>query len=69
MKNTNLKIGQKAVFNYDRSYMTTERTRKHDGETVTIISLAWQAQGHTYINVENEFNGIYTVMVHELTII
>lgn len=66
---TNLKflIGQKAVFNYDRSYMTTEQTRNHDGEIVTIKDKPWQAQGHTYITVENQYNTIYPVMIQELT--
>ena len=68
MKNLNFQIGQKAVFNYDRKYMTTERTRNHDGEAVTIIGIAWKAQGHTYITVENKHNTIYPVMIQELTI-
>ena len=66
MKTSNLSIGQKAVFNYDRSYMTTQRTRNHDGQAVTVVSEAWMAQGHTFITVENEFNTIFPVMVQEL---
>ena len=62
-------IGQKAVFNYDRNYMTTQTTRNHDGEIVTIKDTAWKAQGHIYITVENEHNVIYPVMVQELTLI
>jgi len=67
MTTSNFKIGQKAVFNYDRKYMTTEQTRNHDGEVVTIIQSAWDAQGHTYLVVENAFYGIYPVMIQELT--
>lgn len=62
------RIGEKAVFNYDRKYMTTERTRNHDGEVVTIKDVAWEAQGHTYITVENAHNTIYQVMIQELTL-
>jgi hypothetical protein len=69
MTNSNFQIGQKAVFNYDRNYMTTERTRNHDGEVVTIIDSVWEAQGHTYITVENAHNTIYPVMIQELTLI
>ena len=67
MIDSNFQIGQKAVFNYDRKYMTTQTTRNHDGEVVTIKDAAWQAQGHTYITVENEHNTIYPVMIQELT--
>lgn len=66
MKTLNLTIGQKAIFSYDRNYMTTERTRNHDGEIVTIKDKAWEAQGHTYITVENQHNAIYPVMIQEL---
>ena len=38
-------IGQKAVFNYDRKYMTDKRTRSHDGEIVAIIKL-FQVNGN-----------------------
>ena len=67
MKNSNFEIGQKAVFNYDRKYITSAQTRSHDGEIVTIISAAWEAQGHTYITVENNSHTIYPVMIQELT--
>lgn len=67
MKTSNFTIGQKAVFNYDRAYMTTQITRNHDGEVVIVKDTAWQAQGHTYITVENQFNTIYPVMIQELT--
>ena len=67
MKNTNFKIGQKAIFNYDRKYMTTANTRNHDNEVVTVKDAAWEAQGHIYITVENEHNTIYPVMIQELT--
>lgn len=69
MTKQNFKIGEKCIFNYDRKYMTDERTRSHDGEKVKIVSDAWEAQGHTYITVENDYNGIYPVMVQELTIV
>ena len=65
--NSTFQIGQKAIFNYDRSYMSTETTRNHDGEVVTVISAPWEAQGHTYITVENAYNTIYPVMIQELT--
>ena len=64
---TKFEIGQKAVFNYDRRYMTTETTRSHDGEIVTVKDNSWEAQGHTYITVENQHNTIYPVMIQELT--
>lgn len=67
MKNSNFAIGQKAIFNYDRSYMTTQEKRNHDGETVTVLRDAWNAQGHTYMVVENARNCIYPVLIHELT--
>ena len=69
MTNTIFQIGQKAVFMYDRKFITTQTTRNHDGELVTVKDAAWTAQGHTYITVENEHNTIYPVMIQELTII
>jgi len=63
----NYTIGQKAVFNYDRNYITSQQTRNHDGEVVTISSKPWEAQGKTYITVENQWNTIYPVMIQELT--
>jgi hypothetical protein len=69
MENLKFKIGQTVVFNYDRNYMTTEKTRKHDGEIVTIIREQYEAQGKTYLVVENQYNGIYPVMIQELSTI
>jgi hypothetical protein len=69
MKAVNFQIGQKAIFSYDRNYMTNQQTRSHDGEIVTIKDSQWEAQGHTYITVENEFNAIYPVMIQELSVI
>jgi hypothetical protein len=69
MNTSNFTIGQKAVFNYDRKYITTQTTRTHDGEVVTIKDVSWEAQGHTYITVENEHNTIYPVMIQELMLI
>lgn len=68
MKKNQFEIGQKAVFNYDRNYMTTQAIRNHDGEIVTIKDTAWNAQGKTYITVENQHNTIYPVMIQELTL-
>jgi len=67
MENVKFQIGQKVVFHYDRNFMTTQSVRNHDGEIVTIIDKPWNAQGHTYITVVNEFNTIYPVMIQELT--
>lgn len=67
MTNSNFQIGEKAVFNYDRKYMTTQTTRNHDGEVVIVKDVSWEAQGHIYITVENEHNAIYPVMIQELT--
>ena len=67
MSTLNFQIGQKAVFNYDRNYMTSKQTRSHDKEIVTIKDTAWQSAGLTFITVENKFNCIYPVMVQELT--
>lgn len=59
--------GQKAVFNYDRNYMTTQRTRNHDGEIVTVTSDVWEDRGLSFVTVENQHNTIYPVMIQELT--
>ena len=67
METTKFQIGQKAKFNYDRNFITTQTTRNHDGEIVTIKDNAWSAQGHIYITVENAYNTIYPVMIQELT--
>lgn len=64
-----MKIGTVAKFSYDRSYMTTQRTRNHDGETVTVISEPFVSAGLTFVTVENQFNSIYPVMTQELTAI
>ena len=66
MTTSKFQIGQKVIFSYDRNYMTTQQTRNHDNEIVTVKDSAWEAQGHTYITVENEFNAIFPVMIQEL---
>jgi hypothetical protein len=64
---TTINKGQKAVFNYDRNYMTNERTRRHDGETVTVTSEIWEDKGKFFVTVENEHHAIYPVMIQELS--
>ena len=67
MSQSTFTIGQKAVFNYDRKYMTDKRTRSHDGEIVAIIKL-FQVNGNEWAEVENTHHAIYPCMIQELTI-
>lgn len=59
--------GKKAVFNYSRNHMTTERYRRHDNEIVTVLCEPWVDRGNRFVSVENKFNGIYACLLSELS--
>jgi hypothetical protein len=69
--NTQLTIGQKCTYNYDRNFMTTAQQRKRDGITVIVDSEIQESGNNNQLWVWVKFGisncGLMPVMIQELT--